>query len=124
MNHQQGYNLPSENAGEAANRTFTSPESWLKNAFNLPQYKSYNGNFKKLNVSQKIPVSVHKTSLKLDAELTIGKNTAWNESATNDGDAEQQEHDKMIKRKPIYTEIESEETKKKRITQSLIGDAF
>jgi hypothetical protein len=122
MKQQQSYNQQSQNAGEAANFKTKAFQQGQKDAFNSTQNKTINGNDEKAVETQRN--TTHQTSPHLHSELTIGKNTAWNQSDTNDGDVEQEELDKSIKRKPIFTEIESKETREKRIKQSLIGEVF
>lgn len=119
---QQSFNQQFQNAGEAAAVKSKGLQKRQKDPFYSPKSIIINGYDEKIILKQTI--ITHQTSPHLHSLLTIGKNTSWNESATNDGDEEQEELDKTIKRKPIYTEIESKETREKRIKQSLIGEAF
>lgn len=122
MKQQQSNNQQPKNTGES---TIEKSKVFLqgqKDFINYSHNKISNGYYKK--IFNKQPFITHQTASNLRSLLTIGKNIAWSKSATNDGDTEQEELDELIKRKPNYTEIESKETKEKRIEQSLIGEAF
>ena len=119
---QESFNQQSQNAGEAAAVKSKGFQQRQKDAYYSPKSITNNGNDEKLILKQ--PFITHQTFPHFHSLLNMSKNTTWNKSAINDGDAEQEELDKYMKRKPSYTDIESKEAREKRIEQSLIGDAF
>lgn len=112
-----------QNAGEVANGKSTAFEKAEKEAFNSPQNKTINGSDDDLPTKNG-ENNEQQTAPHLQDELTIGNNKSWNQSAPNDGNSEQAELDKNVKKKPVITEVESKETREKRINQASIGDAF
>ncbi|MBC7722520.1 MAG: hypothetical protein H7068_10890 [Pedobacter sp.] len=122
MKQQQNTTQQSQNAGEEANGKSNAFRQAEKIAFNSPQDKTINGADDKSDGTTN--GTVNETAPHLKEELTIGKSSSWNESAPDDGNAEQAELDKNVKKKTNVSEIESKETKEKRIKQASVGEAF
>ena len=122
MKQQQNTTQQSQNAGEVANGKSNAFEQEEKEAFNSPQDKTINGPDNKNENDTTAPNN--KTAPHLSAELTIGKSQSWNESSPNDGISEQLELDKNVKKKTLVSEVESKETRERRIKQASSGEAF
>ena len=113
----------SQSIGEVANGKSKAFEQAEKEDFNSPQDKTINGDESPKKVEGK-PQVTHQTAPHLQKELKVGSSNAWNESSGTDADNEQKELDKNVKRKIRITEIESEETKARRIKKASEGDTF
>lgn len=95
MKEQQNINQQSQNTGEAANA------------------KSNNSaDNKNVHADEAI---TNETAPHLKDELTIGKSHSWNESASDDGNAEQEELNKNVKKKIPVVEIKIKETNERPI---------
>ncbi len=122
MKQQQNTNQQSQNTGKVVNGIFNPFKQLEKDVFNSQLSKNLIGAKEKNECGEK--VIINETAPHLKDELTIGKSHSWNESTPNDANAEQTELDKNVKKKPFVTEIESKETKERRIKQASVGEAF
>lgn len=123
LQKQTSNGTQSQNMGEVANGKSKVFEQAEKEAFNSPKDKTINGDESPEKLKEKLQLT-NQTAPHLEKELKVGSSNAWNESSANDADNEQKELDKNVKRKIKISEVESEETKARRIKQASEGNAF
>lgn len=119
MKQQPSFKPPSHNSDGEINVKFKVFLSGQNDAFNT----THNKTIKIYDVKKQLDAT-HQTSPNLYSLLGLGKYIAWNKPTKKNGDFDEEELEKMRIIQTIHSEIESVETREKRIKQSLIGDAF
>ncbi len=123
LQKQTSNNTPMQDMGDFANGKFKAFEQAEKAASSFPKDKTINGNISLENIEAN-SLATYQTAPHLQKELKVGSSNVWNESFADDADNEQEELDKNVKRKTRIVEVESEETRARRINQASQGDAF